>query len=221
MDCNSFFHRTGYVEDDSQQLLDFEFLFADRENHYALQSQLALEILTRLPGVGSVLEIGHGAGFFLKACTDYGLNATGFEVNPHCHRFAIENLKVDSRLGMFDENHKTKYDLIVALQVFEHLENPRKLFELMRRHLNRDGAIYLSVPFVERNQWKFLWTAGKLNEKHRADVFADNDVHITNFSIEGMRRMGIGMGARTAEYFVSKDVYRNSPGAYQGVLFEF
>ncbi|MBR7929379.1 class I SAM-dependent methyltransferase [Burkholderia ambifaria] len=221
MDCRSFFHRTGYVEDSEQQLKDFEFLFADRENHYALQSQLVLELTTLAPGVKTVLEIGHGAGFFLKACTDYGLTATGFEVNPHCHQFAVEHLKVDSRLGLFDDSHDQRYDLIAAVQVFEHLERPRELFSLMRRHLNRDGAIYISVPFVERNQWKFLWNADRLDEKHPADVFSHNDVHITNFSIEGMKHMGMSLGARSAEYFISKDVYKNSPGSYHGVLFRF
>ncbi|MFC0400944.1 class I SAM-dependent methyltransferase [Paraburkholderia rhizosphaerae] len=221
MDCRSFFHRTGYVEDDNQQLSDFEFLFSHRENHYAILGQLTLELLTLVPGIKSVLEIGHGTGLFLKACNDFGLEATGFEVNPHCHRFAVEHLNVDSRLGLFDDNHEKSYDLIAAIQVFEHLDNPRDLFSLMRRHLNRDGAIYLSVPFVERYQWQFLWGADKLEEKHAADVFADNDVHITSFSIDGMKRMGLSLGARSAEYFVSQDVYHKSPGAYQGVLFRF
>lgn len=219
MDCQSFFHRSGFREDDEQKRSDFEFLFADRENHRAIQSQLALELVTRLPGVNSVLEIGHGIGLFLKGFQDYGLLATGFEVNKYCHDFAVEHLKVDSRLGLFDDSHDQNYDLIVALQVFEHLENPRELFALMMRHLSRDGAIYLSVPFIERNQWRFLWTADQPVDKHRADIFAQNDVHITSFSIEGMKRMGLGLGARTAEYFVSQDVYHKSPGAYQGVLF--
>lgn len=221
MVCRSFFHTSGYVEEDSQQMRDFEYLFAQRENHHAIQAQLVLELLTLVPGITTALEIGHGVGLFLKACGDFGVRATGFEVNPHCHRFAVEHLKVDSRLGLFDDSHEEKYDLISACQVFEHLEDPRSLFEIMRRHLNPDGAIYLSVPFVERNQWRFLLTADHEGKKHPADVFADNDVHITHFSIEGMTRMGLGLGARAAEYFVSKDTYQNSPGAYQGVLFRF
>lgn len=221
MDCRSFFHRSGYAEDDAQQQADFQFLFNDRENHTALQGQLALELITRLPGTRNALEVGHGTGLLLDAFRNFGVTATGFEVNPHCHKFAVEHLGVDSRLGIFDDEHGVKYDLIVALQVFEHLESPRALFKTMRNHLNRDGAIYLSVPFVERNQWKFLWAADKPGEKHQADVFADNDVHITGFSVEGMTRMGLGLGARTADYFVSQDVYHKSPGAYQGVLFHF
>jgi 2-polyprenyl-3-methyl-5-hydroxy-6-metoxy-1,4-benzoquinol methylase len=221
MDCKSFFHRSGYRETDLQKQRDFEFLFADRENHSAIQNQLTSELVSRLPGARSVLEIGHGLGLFLKAFQDFGLSATGFEVNKYCSDFAVDHLKVDSRLGMFDDSHEEKYDLIVALQVFEHLEDPRDLFALMARHLNPDGAIYISVPFVEREQWRFLRTAGQAGTKHPADVFAHNDVHITHFSVEGMKRMGLGLGARSAEYFVSKDVYHHSPGAYQGVLFKY
>lgn len=221
MDCRSFYHTSGYQENDAQQLADFEYLFAHREGHAALQSQLVLELTTFAPGIQTVLEIGHGAGLFLRACRDYGLDAVGFEVNPHCHRFSVDQLGVKSTLGYFDAEHGKKYDLIVALQVFEHLENPRALFKLMRDHLNPDGLIYLSVPFVERRQWRYLWSAGKDVSRHPADVFYDNDVHITHFSIDGMRSMGMGLGARDAQYFVSKDVYQQSPGSYQGILFRF
>ncbi len=36
--------------------------------------------------------------------------------------------------------------------VFEHLERPRELFATMRDKLNPDGTIYLSVPFVGRQE---------------------------------------------------------------------
>jgi len=221
MDCQSFFHKSGFKEIDEQKKLDFEYLYNDRDNHRAIQSQLLLELITRLPGTKSALEIGHGVGFFLKACQDYNVDAVGFEVNKWCHDYAKKELGLDSRLGFFDDNHRGKYDLIAAIQVFEHLEKPRDLFKIMKSHLNKDGAIYLSVPFVERNQWRFLWDADKTENKHRADILANNDVHITHFSVKGMKQMGLSMGARTADYFVSKDVFYNSPGAYQGVLFQF
>lgn len=222
MDCRSFFHRSSYYETQEQKKEDFNFLLLQRENHAVIEAQLVLELVTKLPGTKTVLEIGHGTGFFLKACKDYKLEARGFEVNEYCHKFAIENLGVDSQLGLLDASHSSKYDLVVAVQVFEHIEYPRDLFKLMRDKLNPDGAIYLSVPFVERNQWKFLWTAhNDTTDRPAADVFFDNDVHITHFSISGMKKMGLGLGARSAEYFVSKDVFHNSPGAYQGVLFSF
>jgi len=73
--------------------------------------------------------------------------------------------------------------------VFEHLEKPRDLFALMVSKLNRDGAIYLSVPFFERRDWPFLWGAGEKVEP-LPNLMHDNDVHINHFSIEGLDRMG-------------------------------
>jgi SAM-dependent methyltransferase len=221
MDCHSFFHNTGYKETSEQKAFDFEMLFSNRENHRAIQGQLLLELITKLSGIKNVLEIGHGIGLFLKSCEDYGLDAHGFELNEECHRFAREELQVSSELGLFGQEHERTYDLITAIHVFEHLERPRDLFEVMRDHLNPDGAIYISVPFVERSQWKYLWQAGKPASSNPHDVFDDNDVHITHFSINGMRNMGVSLGAKSSEYFVSKDVYHHSPGAYQGVLFRF
>jgi SAM-dependent methyltransferase len=224
MDCGSFFHFSGYVEDDERQRLDFEALMAQRANHVSIQGQLVLELITRLPGTRTALEIGSGPGFMLEAFRNFGVEARGFEVNPYCVKFAQEGLGVDLQLGLFDESHGECYDLIVANQVFEHLEKPRVLFELMRDHLQPDGAIAISVPFVERNSWRFLWDAGRPfnpGDKLAPDPFQYNDVHITFFSIEGMKRMGLGLGARTAEYFVSKDTYWNSPGSYHTVIFEF
>lgn len=221
MDCSTFFHRSGYVETSEQQQSDLDELIAQHDNHASIMSQLALELKTRLPAARSVLEIGHGTGLFLRACRDFGLSAHGFEVNPFCHRYAVESHGVSSECAFFDASHPKTYDLIVSIQVFEHLEAPRRLFQDMRDHLNRDGAIYLSVPFILREQWPFLWEADRRTGGSLPDPFFDNDVHITHFSVEGMKRMGLGMGSRSAEYFVSTDTYHRSPGAYQGVLFKF
>ena len=221
MDCHSFFHRSAYRETAQQKQDDFDFLFTYRENHRALQSQLFLELKTRLPSVRTVCEVGHGLGLFLKGVQDYGCEGYGFEVSQPCHEFARNELGVSCELGLFGEDHARTYDLFVSIMVFEHLETPRDLFATMRSKLNRDGAIYLSVPFVERRDWPYLWTAGTTPGRMPPDVFYDNDVHITHFSIEGLRRMGLSLGARTAEYFVSQDVVDRSPGSYQGVLFQF
>ena len=131
-----------------------------------------------------------GAGMFLRGARDYGIEGYGFEVNPWCHDFAVNEVGLSVELGLFGPDHQRTYDLIASIMVFEHLEKPRELFATMRDKLNPDGAIYLSVPFVERHEWPFLWTAGTNPADAPPDVFYDNDVHITHFSIEGMRRNG-------------------------------
>ncbi len=222
LECRSFFNPSGYQETDEQQKLDYDFLVNDTQIHAANQSQLFLELITRAPHVQSVCEVGHGLGWLLRSVRDYGRVGLGFEVNPYCHDFAKgPRQQLDVVLGRFDASHASTYDLIASIMVFEHLEQPRDLFSLMRDRLNPDGLIYLSVPFVERRDWTYLWTASSNPAGSPPDVFYDNDVHITHYSVEGMRQMGLSLGARSAEYFVSQDVYLKSPGSYAGVLFRF
>ncbi len=221
LDCLRFFHQSGQIESEEQKKHDFEFLFSQREHHDKLQNQLFLELKTRVPHLRTCCGIGHGLGLFLKAARDYGCDGYGFEVNRFCHDFARDQLGLNSELGLFGVDHVRTYDLIASIMVFEHLESPRDLFIAMRDKLNPDGAIYISVPFIHRHEWPYLWTAGTDPGAAPPDIFYDNDVHITHFSVEGMRKMGLGLGARNADYFVSKDTAHLSPGAYHGVLFRF
>jgi SAM-dependent methyltransferase len=222
MDCKSFFNFSGYRETDGQKEVDFEYL-RDRQAHISkLQNELALEILSRAPGVSTCCEIGFGTGLFLKACTYFGVREYGFEVNPYSARYAREVVGVNCEEGLFTESHEGRYDMIAAIGVFEHIENPRGLFATMASHLNRDGVIYINVPFVERAHWRYLWMADEAGSKQPPDPFYDNDVHIIHYSVAGLMRMGQNLGARSSEYFVSRDVVDNSAGgAYPGVLFRF
>lgn len=220
LDCKTFFHRSGYRESDEQKKYDFDFLIQQKDNHIAINTQLCLELKTLAPHARSCLEIGYGLGWFMQACKNFGFEKTyGFEVNPYCHKFASSELGLDCALGFFDHSHHETYDLIAAIMVFEHLENPRDLFDLMKTKLNPDGVIYISVPFFERRDWPFLKTAN--NPGDLPDLMHDNDVHINHFSVEGLAMMGQSLGARSTKHFVSQDVFWKSPGAFPGMLFRF
>ena len=221
LDCRSFFNHSGYRETLQQQKDDFDFLHALQSTIYPNQSQLCLELITRLPHVKTICEIGYGLGWFLRAVNDYGRTGYGFDTNPYGHEFATATLGLNCANGMFDLSHQTRYDMFVSIMVFEHLEQPRNVFAMMRDRLNADGAIYLCVPFVERRDWPYLWTADSSPGTMPPDPFYDNDVHVMHYSIEGLRQLGLTQGARSAEYFMSNDVVSRSPGCYQGVLYRF
>lgn len=221
MDCHSFFNFSGYVEDEKQKKADFEYLLPLQDHISRNQAQLLLEILDRAPGIKTVCEVGSGTGLFLKNCHYYRLDAVGFEVNPFASQYARDVIEVDCRDEILTADHEGRYDLIAAIGVFEHLENPRGLFRTLTQLLNPNGCIYLNVPFVERKHWRFLHNASVAVPEGPPDPFYDNDVHIIHFSIEGLMTMGRQLGARACEYFVSKDVVEAAPGAYPGVLFRF
>lgn len=221
LDCHTLQNFSGYRETKQQQKDDFDYFVRHQDHTSALQNQLLLEIKARQPGIRTCCEIGYGTGLFLKACQYLGVEEYGFEVNRFAAEYAKKVVGVKCEIGLFTPKHDRFYDLIVAIGVFEHIEGPRDLFKLMVSKLNPDGAIYLNVPFVNRDDWKFLWDADKNGNVQPPNPFYDNDVHIIHYSIEGLRRLGLSFGARSAEYFVSKDVSTRSPGAYPGILFKF
>jgi SAM-dependent methyltransferase len=221
MDCRSFFNHSGYRETDEQKRRDFDFLMTHAERHRAILGQLCLEIITKAPHIRTMCEIGFGAGFLMEAFRNFGRETYGFEVNLMCFDHARDVLGLPCENLIFDRTHERKYDALVACMVFEHLEDPRALFAEMRDHLNPDGVIYISVPFVERRDWPCLWTADSAPGEGLPDPFFDNEVHINHFSMAGMEMMGRQLGARSVDFWSSQDVYDKSPGSYPGVLFRF
>jgi SAM-dependent methyltransferase len=69
----------------------------------------------------------------------------------------------DLEVEHFDKFYQPKkvyenksYDLITSTEVFEHLENPKEILNLLSNHLNPNGIISLMTLFHTNNQEDFL-----------------------------------------------------------------
>jgi SAM-dependent methyltransferase len=60
-------------------------------------------------------------------------------------RNEIVDVVADAHRMPFDDN---SFDCIMAIEVFEHLENPERFINEAYRVLNTSGSIFLSVPFI-------------------------------------------------------------------------
>jgi len=96
---------------------------------------------------GWVLDLGCGKGEFLKAIPHSG--KLGVDISPEYVEYIrkqnipaicadVENLSLSS-----------KYDLIVATDVLEHVLHPEMVLKAIRRHLARAGMVIIRVPFQE------------------------------------------------------------------------
>jgi SAM-dependent methyltransferase len=99
----------------------------------------------------SLLEIGTGAGFFLSFLEAEFAKArlTGIEYDPRL--VALTRSKV-SRATIQQGNAEEfelpgqKFDIIVSLQVIEHLYHPERMLESVRKHLKPDGVFIFTTP---------------------------------------------------------------------------
>lgn len=128
-------------------------LFHDYVDYYG---EVREDILPLVPeGTRDVLEIGCGRGVTGQLLQErLGCRVTGVELNPEVAREAADRLH---RVIVGNVEHLTLedltplnrgFDVVVATELFEHLNYPEDFLIQMKRLLRPGGRIVLSVPNV-------------------------------------------------------------------------
>lgn len=110
------------------------------------------EILKGLRG-GKLLDAGCGRGGFLASMREYGFDVYGFDfsrvaVEYAKKRFGLEKVIVSSWKGL--PSDWRDFNIITALEVLEHLDDPFGFVKKAKEILAPNGWLILSVPNRER-----------------------------------------------------------------------
>ena len=122
-----------------------------------------LHRVSALPLDTPVMDLGCGSRDWLVRLADHGfLNLLGVdsesEASYEAHgrvRFVRANLNEELELG------EARFGLITAIEVFEHLSNPERLFDYAERYLSDSGLFLLTTPNIYslRARARFLITS--------------------------------------------------------------
>jgi 2-polyprenyl-3-methyl-5-hydroxy-6-metoxy-1,4-benzoquinol methylase len=159
-------------------------IYALPELHLAAADLLEAGSVTK----GRVLDLASGSGAFALRLIDRGFGVECADLVGD--GFALENVK----FHQLNFNHdfcnmvSGNYDAITALEIIEHLENPRHFLRQCWNMLRPGGVLVLSTPNIEnpRSVWRFI-TSGEFRQ------FGDEDYkisgHITPVSQKQLRNM--------------------------------
>ena len=119
----------------------------DLERFDARYHRLLAVIGERVAG-RRLLEVGSGAGFFLKAAERAGWQVTGIELSEEASRFAIDRLGLDIRRQPAEEALITpaSFDAAAMFDTIEHLFEPLSVLQAIARALTADGVLAVSTP---------------------------------------------------------------------------
>lgn len=145
------------------------------------------EVLGHLPPrVGRMLDLGCGTGATVALIRGLhpGLWAAGVELDPGAAAAArarvdrlwegdVERLDLERELGV------GTLDLVLCLDVLEHLVDPWSVVRRLSPLLAPGGRLILSVPNI-RN-WKFLWRLAVRGDFHYTDQGLLDRTHLRFF----------------------------------------
>jgi 2-polyprenyl-3-methyl-5-hydroxy-6-metoxy-1,4-benzoquinol methylase len=100
------------------------------------------------PPPARVLDFGCGLGDLLRQATARGYRADGFEVSDYGRTFARE--KGFTVFGSHDEIPSDTYDIVVAVEVIEHLFRPSASFRVIQRVLRPGGVLLYTTFNIDR-----------------------------------------------------------------------
>tara|TARA_B100000900_G_scaffold355803_1_gene325220 strand:- start:636 stop:1754 length:1119 start_codon:yes stop_codon:yes gene_type:complete len=106
---------------------------------------------------GKILEIGCGNGNFLRLFEEFNLGwkLTGTEFNE-ANREIIEEIPRSSFYSGDIELLNERFDIVAMIHVLEHITEPRKFLESIKRVLNIDGYLFIEVPNLIKSKFDIL-----------------------------------------------------------------
>jgi SAM-dependent methyltransferase len=107
-------------------------------------------LIHRLNGRGSILDVGCGRGTMLASLARLGWDAYGCELSGDTARDASSADGIRLSVGGFDKAgfKEGSFDVISFWHVLEHLEDPRSCLIKSRRMLKHGGYLVLEVPNI-------------------------------------------------------------------------
>jgi len=147
--------------------LDINSIYSQsQDNLYPLQAaergmaykKIIENIKKSAPVNGRLLDVGCSYGLFLNLAKENGFEAQGVEINKDACKYCIDTfgLRVfcgDLKSASFPDNY---FDVVTALEVIEHLEDPIGFINLIYQILKPGGIFYIVTPNFESLSGKLL-----------------------------------------------------------------
>jgi len=108
-----------------------------------------------------VLDVGCGNGYGSYLMSKYAKEVIGIDISSKCIKYAEKNYKRENLKFILmdalelDKNFSSQFfDIIVAMEFIEHLNNPLKFLKIAYELLKERGGLILSTPNKEARKIK-------------------------------------------------------------------
>lgn len=95
---------------------------------------------------GELLEVGVGAGSFLRAARDAGFSVSGCDISESLCRRVVQATGILVHCASLETLPEKKWDVLVMNHVLEHVHDPVEFLRAAHERLRPLGVLHLAVP---------------------------------------------------------------------------
>ncbi|MEL6590311.1 MAG: class I SAM-dependent methyltransferase [Bacteroidota bacterium] len=152
-----------------------------------------------------VLDVGAGHGAFTKVLHDKGYEVAACDLFPeHFYFKEIPCTKADitRELPYPDQS----FDVLIALEVMEHISNHETFFQEAFRVLRPGGRLYISTPNILslKSRWRYFFSGFFYTFEPLDRQNYDGLQHTSALSLDQFNYWGIKSGFETASYGIDR-----------------
>lgn len=159
-----------------------EWIDAQRDRRLAMW-KARLDRLERRTPRGRILDVGCGEGAFLEASAARGWEIWGTELSADGARYSSARLGCEIHCGELHEAGFPSgfFDVVTLWHVLEHVRQPSRYLDEIRRILRPDGLCVIAVPNVDD---LFMRAAYRIVRGRPQRLYSgeDREIHLFHFS---------------------------------------
>jgi 2-polyprenyl-3-methyl-5-hydroxy-6-metoxy-1,4-benzoquinol methylase len=139
------------------------------------------------PGM-QILDFGCGQGAFSQRLIDAGMIVDACDIDTDQIKATVRNkMKLDLDKANITGSITTKYDMVIAMEIIEHLQNPWKYIEDCMSILKENGIIVLSTPNISNFASRLrFFMRGSLIAFEKPDLAHGHITPLTFIQLENM-----------------------------------
>lgn len=132
---------------------------------------------------GKLVDVGCNAGRFLYLAQKSGFNSVGVEPSKPLAKIGVENFKLNIKNCTLEDSDflPKSIEIITAIDVFEHLTNPKSFLLKSYEFLKDDGILVIKVPNGNYTLTKFKIAKFLRKNTENMDIF-DSYEHVAHFN---------------------------------------
>lgn len=152
-----------------------------------------------------VLDLGAGHGAFTKKLYDKGYDVHACDLSPELFKFDKVECKKVNITDRFPYEDNT-FDLIISIEVTEHITDHEKLFSESSRILKPDGRLYVTTPNIlsMKSRMRFLFR-GFFDTFKRLDLGDYTGLqHVASLTLDQYNYIGFRNGFKPVKFEIDR-----------------